>query len=568
MVVIGVAGLAIAVGLERLEAALLPWQARDGGERHEDAGSPSLAVEFQRGTRACSARCSSCCVGTRRAPRLARRAGAARADAGDRRRVRAVLTPAELADHVGASLWRILAGFALARRRGRRARRRRRLVSVARAARAAARRTAAADPAARLDPDRDRLVRARRAVEGLRHLPRRVLSDLHQRLARHGARSRRCCFARRARWTSTGRRLLWKVALPAALPDIATGLRVGFGLSFGILVAAELIAAERGMGFLVMHSRQLGQLGVAVFGILLIGVVTLVGRPALALALGDSRKARWVSRAGSANRGQHGCPLAINPEVNDETQAIRGEHGSAAGVALAAGGYTARAWAQAKPEMTQARTRLRPRPGVRAAHRRDAEGLVQGRRLHRRHDEDLHRRRARRRGAGRRRDPALDAGQPAADLHGAQRRARSSCSAPTASRCRPTASSRARTPTSARRRTSTRSRSGCCRARPRAPSSSTSPSHYKLDEKRLQVVNMPPPEQLAGAQLEAVQAMLCWQPWGYNALKGGNDRSRAHRTRSELRGEQGTGRRRSRTRARSSWRARISCARIRSRRSA
>ena len=46
--------------------------------------------------------------------------------------------------------------------------------------------------------------------------------------------------------------------------------------------------------------------------------------------------------------------------------------------------------------------------------------------------------------------------------------------------------------------------------------------HYKLDEKRLQVVNMPPPEQLAGLNSNAVQAMLCWQPWGFNAAKGGN----------------------------------------------
>ena len=79
--------------------------------------------------------------------------------------------------------------------------------------------------------------------------------------------------------------LLAKVALPAALPDIATGLRVGFGLSFGILVAAELIAADRGMGFLVMQSRQIGELGVAVFGILLIGVVSLLSDAALAAGL-------------------------------------------------------------------------------------------------------------------------------------------------------------------------------------------------------------------------------------------------------------------------------------------
>jgi ABC-type nitrate/sulfonate/bicarbonate transport system substrate-binding protein len=46
--------------------------------------------------------------------------------------------------------------------------------------------------------------------------------------------------------------------------------------------------------------------------------------------------------------------------------------------------------------------------------------------------------------------------------------------------------------------------------------------HYNLDEKKLQVVNMPPPEQLAALNSGAVQAMLCWQPWGYNALKAGN----------------------------------------------
>ncbi|MDN5574209.1 MAG: hypothetical protein L0G19_09925, partial [Micrococcales bacterium] len=37
------------------------------------------------------------------------------------------------------------------------------------------------------------------------------------------------------------------VAVPAAAPDLATGVRIGWGLSFGVLVAAELIAADRGL---------------------------------------------------------------------------------------------------------------------------------------------------------------------------------------------------------------------------------------------------------------------------------------------------------------------------------
>ena len=45
--------------------------------------------------------------------------------------------------------------------------------------------------------------------------------------------------------------------------------------------------------------------------------------------------------------------------------------------------------------------------------------------------------------------------------------------------------------------------------------------HYNIDEKKLQVVNMPPPEQLAALNSNNIQGLLCWEPWGYNALKGG-----------------------------------------------
>ena len=47
--------------------------------------------------------------------------------------------------------------------------------------------------------------------------------------------------------------------------------------------------------------------------------------------------------------------------------------------------------------------------------------------------------------------------------------------------------------------------------------------HYNLDEKRLQVINMPPPEQMASLNSNNSQALLCWEPWGYNALKGGSN---------------------------------------------
>ena len=79
-----------------------------------------------------------------------------------------------------------------------------------------------------------------------------------------------------------GSRLLASVMLPAALPDIATGLRVGWGLSFGVLVAAELIAAQAGMGFLINNARQLGEVSIVIFGIVLIGATNLLTDFALA----------------------------------------------------------------------------------------------------------------------------------------------------------------------------------------------------------------------------------------------------------------------------------------------
>jgi ABC-type nitrate/sulfonate/bicarbonate transport system permease component len=79
--------------------------------------------------------------------------------------------------------------------------------------------------------------------------------------------------------------LLFRVAIPAASPDIATGVRVGWGLSFGVLVAAELIAAERGMGFMIMQARQLGEIGIVIFGIILIGITNLATDYALGAAI-------------------------------------------------------------------------------------------------------------------------------------------------------------------------------------------------------------------------------------------------------------------------------------------
>lgn len=70
--------------------------------------------------------------------------------------------------------------------------------------------------------------------------------------------------------------LLVKVAFPASLPDIATGVRVGWSLSFGSLVAAEILAAQDGLGAMIMRARELGEISIIVYGILVIGMLNLI----------------------------------------------------------------------------------------------------------------------------------------------------------------------------------------------------------------------------------------------------------------------------------------------------
>ena len=83
----------------------------------------------------------------------------------------------------------------------------------------------------------------------------------------------------------SGPSLLFRVAVPAAMPDIATGLRISWGLSFGVLVAAELIAADFGLGHMIMNARELGQVDVIILGIVIIGIVNLVTDWAIALLI-------------------------------------------------------------------------------------------------------------------------------------------------------------------------------------------------------------------------------------------------------------------------------------------
>lgn len=68
-------------------------------------------------------------------------------------------------------------------------------------------------------------------------------------------------------------RFIRQVVIPGALPSIMTGLRVGLGIAWMCVVAAELIAASQGIGYLIMDARQLSQPEVVLVGMITIGVI-------------------------------------------------------------------------------------------------------------------------------------------------------------------------------------------------------------------------------------------------------------------------------------------------------
>ena len=67
--------------------------------------------------------------------------------------------------------------------------------------------------------------------------------------------------------------LLFKVAIPSAMPFFFTGMKVSLGNAWMSLVAAELLAATRGLGYMIQLNRMLGRVENIVVGMLTIGAL-------------------------------------------------------------------------------------------------------------------------------------------------------------------------------------------------------------------------------------------------------------------------------------------------------
>lgn len=80
-------------------------------------------------------------------------------------------------------------------------------------------------------------------------------------------------------------RRLQKIVLPASVPMILTGMRISIGIAWLVIVAAEMVAGQSGVGFFVWNEWNNMQISSMVVAILLIGSVGLVLDQMLAFAM-------------------------------------------------------------------------------------------------------------------------------------------------------------------------------------------------------------------------------------------------------------------------------------------
>ena len=71
--------------------------------------------------------------------------------------------------------------------------------------------------------------------------------------------------------------LFRRVVFPAVLPQVIVGMRVGIGVAWLVVVAAEMIALRSGLGFLIMDSRNAGnRYDLVIAGMVIIGFIGLL----------------------------------------------------------------------------------------------------------------------------------------------------------------------------------------------------------------------------------------------------------------------------------------------------
>ncbi|MBF0527824.1 MAG: ABC transporter permease [Deltaproteobacteria bacterium] len=71
---------------------------------------------------------------------------------------------------------------------------------------------------------------------------------------------------------SSRKDIFWHIMLPATLPSIVVGMTVGIGITWAVVVAAEMIASSPGLGYLPWKAYVAGEYPVIIIGMVSIGV--------------------------------------------------------------------------------------------------------------------------------------------------------------------------------------------------------------------------------------------------------------------------------------------------------
>jgi taurine transport system permease protein len=67
--------------------------------------------------------------------------------------------------------------------------------------------------------------------------------------------------------------VMWHIIMKAAMPEILTGMRIGIGFGWTTLVAAEMVAAQVGLGHMVLNAAEFLVTDVVFMGIIVIGII-------------------------------------------------------------------------------------------------------------------------------------------------------------------------------------------------------------------------------------------------------------------------------------------------------
>ena len=70
--------------------------------------------------------------------------------------------------------------------------------------------------------------------------------------------------------------ILKDIILPSAVPSVFTGLRLGISTSWSCVVAAEMIASNVGVGYLITYAREMSKPAMLFIGIIAIGLIGLL----------------------------------------------------------------------------------------------------------------------------------------------------------------------------------------------------------------------------------------------------------------------------------------------------